>query len=179
MGTRQRAGKALQQTYLLILILLTASWPLQALEKPVGNVLLVIDGNIQKSNTTENDLPTASFDLELLQSLDATTFTTGSTWTPDSEFTGVRLNTLLTAVGVDFNQVTIRASAANDYWYDLNKVDFDKYPVIVAYERDGEAMPLREMGPLWIVFPWDLHPELLNEKNKASSVWQLIKLTIK
>ncbi len=149
------------------------------LEKPTGKVLLVIDGNITQSNSTRNNNPVALFDMALLKSLGSTTFKTSSPWTPLSEFTGVRLNTLLASVGVNFEDVTIRASAANDYWFDLSEIDFDKYPIMVAYEKNGKTLSVRELGPLWIVFPWDANPELLTEKNKASSVWQLLSLTIK
>jgi len=161
------------------LVVLLASPPGYALEPPKGKVLLTIDGNITVSNATVNDQPVAQFDLELLKSLGETTYTTSSPWTVESQFTGVRLNTLLDAVGVNHNASIIRATALNDYRFDLEGLPLDRYPIMVAYEKNDKLLTLRELGPLWIVFPWDLHPELLkSEKNKASSVWQLLSLTV-
>lgn len=151
----------------------------QALDEPEGDVLLTIDGNITLSNAVVSEKPVAQFDLDLLKSLGVTSFATKSFWTEESHtYSGVRLNTLLKAVGVDHKNTTIRATAANGYWYDLQDLELDEYPIIVAYERDSKLLTLRERGPLWIFFPWDLYPELESEKNKASSVWQLITLTV-
>jgi len=150
----------------------------EALGMPQGDVLLVIDGDINMSNATRNGTPVAEFDLSMLQRLGKTSFTTNTPWTDKTEFTGVRLNTLLSSVGASLNSSVVRAFAMNDYWFDLRSVDADTYPVIIAYERNGDPMSLRELGPLWLIFPFDDYPELLTEKNKASSVWQLIGLTV-
>jgi len=166
---------------LCLAILFThALFPAHALEPPTGAVLLTIDGKITISNATENDQPVAKFDLNLLKSLGEISYETSSPWTVKSQFTGVRLNHLLKAVGVDHTNSTIRAAAVNDYWFDLEGLDLDQYPIMVAYKKNNKLMTLRELGPLWIVFPWDLYPSLLeSEKNKASSVWQLLSLTVK
>lgn len=162
-----------------LFVLTLLSLPAHALDEPKGEVLLTIDGDITVSNATVNKKPVAQFDLEQLKSLGVTTFATDSTWTTQShKYTGVRLNTLLESVGVDHKNTTIRASAANGYWYDLENLELDKYPIIVAYEKDSKLLSVRERGPLWIFFPWDLYPDLETEKNKASSVWQLITLTV-
>ena len=163
-------------TVLAILCLNTA----YALEPVSGNVLLVIDGNIDKSNASRNNVPIAEFDRELLESMDSTTISTSTPWTGDdiAEFTGVRISTLPNKLGVSANDAVLRATGADDYWFELSDMDFDKYPIIVAFAKNGERMSVRELGPLWIIFPWDDFPELLTEKSKASSVWQLIELTV-
>lgn len=152
-----------------------------ALEPATGEVLLVINGNIEKSNATRNNEPVAEFDREMLESYGLTTLTTSTPWTGEAinEFGGIRMNTLLETLGVDSNFTSLRATAADDYWFELTEIDYEKYPIIVAFSKNGEAMSVRELGPLWIMFPWDEYPELMNEKSKASSVWQLIELTVK
>lgn len=38
--------------------------------------------------------------------------------------------------------------------------DFEKLNVILAYRRDGKAMPVRDKGPLWIMYPFDDNPAI-------------------
>jgi len=164
---------------LLIACCISLSPPSLALEAPKGDIVLVIDGNIKLGNTARNGKPVAEFDLNMLKALGSTSITTSTPWTDISDYTGVRLDTLLASVGANPKTSVIRATAVNDYWFDLQQLKMDSYPIIVAYERNGQPMSLRELGPLWVMFPWDQYPELLTAKNKASSVWQLIGLTVK
>ena len=144
------------------------------LDPPTGEVLLTISGNIRYTNS-ENG---AEFDLAMLEALGATAITTETPWTDQAtSFTGVRLNILLKAVGA--RSMMFRAQAFDNYWYDVTDVDYEKYPVVVAYKRDGEFMSARNLGPLWLMFPFDDYPELLTETNKASCVWQLNSLVVK
>lgn len=159
---------------LLILLLLAGSALADELSIPKGEILLTISGNIAFTNS-ENG---AEFDREMLEQLGTTTITTDSPWTDAAtKFTGVNINVLLKAVGAQSS--AIRAIAADDYWYDIEEIDFEKYPVVLAYKRDDQYMSARNLGPLWIMFPFDDFPELLTEVNKASCVWQLTELVVK
>jgi len=158
---------------ILILLSLTGSSIANELGTPKGEILLTISGNIEFTNS-ENG---AEFDIEMLEQLGATTITTDSPWTDAATaFTGVEIGVLLKAVGAQSS--AFRAIAADNYWYDVNEVDFDKYPVVLAYKRDDKYMSARNLGPLWIMYPFDDFPELLTEVNKASSVWQLNSLVV-
>jgi hypothetical protein len=57
--------------------------------------------------------------------------------------------------------------------------DVRKYNVILALKRDGEYMPVRDKGPLFIVYPFDSDPELKNRVYYGRSVWQVARLEIK
>ncbi|MFK7857346.1 MAG: hypothetical protein AB8B64_00910 [Granulosicoccus sp.] len=158
---------------LLILMLLTGSAIADDIGTPSGEVLLTISGNITITNS-ENG---AEFDLDMLEKLGAFTITTDTPWTDSgTEFSGVRLDILLKAVGAQSS--AIRAMAMNSYWYDIDKLDFEKYPVVLAYLLDGEYMNARTLGPLWIMFPFSDFPELLTEQNKAACVWQVNSLIV-
>lgn len=145
---------------------------------PVSNViadnptLLTIHGNIGSASNEP-----VTIDLKTLSSLQSTTIVTDAPWTDGpTQYTGVRINILLDSIGAKSNQ--FEASAANDYMFKLSEIDFEKYPVIIAYKKEGELLNIRTLGPLMIVFPFDDFPELLTERNKAGSVWQLIEIKI-
>ncbi len=118
-----------------------------------------------------------TLDMDFIRSMEQTSFKTKTPWTEGQRmFTGVRISTLLESVGAESSN--FEAIAINDYRFTLKDLDFDKYPVIIAYEIDGEPLTIKTLGPLWIIFPFDDYPELLTQSNKAASVWQLIELNV-
>lgn len=134
--------------------------------------ILSITGNLEESADGKIQLY-----LDDLTALESTTIETDAPWTEGAqEYTGVRISTLLKSIGARSNQ--FEAIASNDYSFTLKNIDFDEYPIIIAYLKNGEKLDLRNLGPLLIMFPFDDYPELLTEQNKAASVWQLIKLNI-
>lgn len=158
---------------LLMLSLLAGSATADDLVSPKGDVLLTISGKITRSNSERG----AEFDMQMLEQLGTTTFATNTPWTDAvTLFSGVRLSALLKAVGAQSS--AIRALALDNYWYDIKDIDWEEYPVIVAYKRDEKYMSARNLGPLWIMFPFDEFPELLTEAFKASSVWHLDSLVV-
>ncbi|MEM7257001.1 MAG: oxidoreductase [Pseudomonadota bacterium] len=143
------------------------------LPAPTGRVLLTISGNIEHTN----DGDTIKMDLAMLESLEATSITTDSPWTDEpTKFTGVRISHLLEYIGANSNE--FRASAIDKYWNDLLDMDFESVPAIIAYKKNDKYMRIRDLGPLWIMFPFDQFPELLTEKYKTASVWQLIGIEV-
>lgn len=135
-------------------------------------VLLTIEGDIdgQKNNIVE-------LDLEALLMLEATTFISEAPWTTEpTEYTGVRISTLLNYIGAESTQ--FEAVASNDYKYTLSDIDFETYPIVIAYKINGEFPDARQLGPLLIMFPFDDYPELRTEKNEAAAVWQLTDLRL-
>ena len=158
---------------LLVFIVLLGSVSAQELDVPSGEILLKISGKITNTNSDTG----AEFDLDMLERLGVTSITTNTPWTDHpTVFEGVRLDVLLNYVGAESN--SFRATAFDNYWFDVADIDFANYPIIVAYKRDGKYMTARNLGPLWIMFPFDDHPELLTEANKAACVWQLNALIV-
>ncbi len=71
------------------------------------------------------------------------------------------------------------AYALNDYSTEIPMEDFTRYPVMLALKRNGEYMPVRDKGPLFIVYPYDSSPELKHQKYYSRSAWQVAKMVVK
>ncbi len=112
-----------------------------------------------------------------LQSQPQTTFETSTIWTTGvAEFTGVSLAQLLGSIGID--RGVIRARAANDYAVDIPVTSLTQAAPIVAYRMDGDLIPRRGKGPLWIVFPYDMDAAFRTETVYSQSIWQLKSLDV-
>ena len=57
--------------------------------------------------------------------------------------------------------------------------DISKYHTIFALKRDGEYMPVRDKGPLFVVYPYDSNPDLKSQTYYSRSAWQVAKLEVK
>jgi hypothetical protein len=73
----------------------------------------------------------------------------------------------------------LRAIALNDYKIEIPAGDADKFDMIVARLLDGQPMPVREKGPLFIVYPFDSSADLRSERYYSRSAWQLRTLEVK
>ena len=116
-------------------------------------------------------------DAEGLRSLPATTFTTTTIWTEGEQtFTGVRMTELLARLGVDQGDMAL--TAANDYQITVPVTEFTGDGALLAYDRNGAAMTLRDKGPLWVVYPYDSDPKFRSEIVYSNSIWQLDRISI-
>ena len=68
--------------------------------------------------------------------------------------------------------------ALNDYASSIPISDFAAHGVILALKRDGQYMPVRDKGPLFIIYPYDSSPELKSQMYYARSVWQVKRLEV-
>ncbi len=120
---------------------------------------------------------TVDLDLATLEQMPHHTIATSTPWTEGmSSYEGVLLRDLLHRLGV--SGTAIKLTALNDYAITIPAVDFEKYDVVLAYARDGQAMPVRDKGPLWVVYPLDDHPELKNEDTHSKMIWQVRRLEV-
>ena len=146
----------------------------EELATPTGDVILTVSGPLETTNVDG----TAQFDLEMLEALDATTFETTTIWTEgEHSFTGVSLDLLVDRLGLEGE--TLRATAINDYAIDIPLSDAVEGGPIVAYRMDGDTMSVRDKGPLWVVYPYDIKPdEYQNDVIYSRSIWQLDRMTV-
>ncbi|MDY0871483.1 molybdopterin-dependent oxidoreductase [Dongia rigui] len=145
-----------------------------AIDPPQGPVLLLVTGAISEKNT-ESGL---AFDQVMLDRLPHRVVRTGTPWTPGpADFSGVSLKAVLDLAGA--KGTTISAIALNDYAVDIPMADAANDNVIIADRKNGSLMPIRDKGPLWIIYPISNQPELDGEATYSKMIWQLRQLTIK
>jgi hypothetical protein len=148
---------------------LAASTPaVLALEKPRGAVVLTVSGRVARPN----DGPHAVFDMAMLEQMPQVSFTTMTPWyAQPRKFTGPLLRDVLAAAGAQ--GTTVRALALNDYRVDIPFADTQLHDVLLARLLDDKPMPVRDKGPLFIIYPFDSKPELRNAVYYSRSAWQL------
>jgi hypothetical protein len=146
----------------------------QQLATPVGPPILTISGKISRTS----DGKAAAFDLAGLEAVGRTTLATSTKWTEGVvPFEGVPMATLLDAVGASGTEIV--AIALNDYQVTIPIDDFRKYGVILAYRRNGSPMPVRDRGPLWIIYPFDQVPALKADIYYSRCAWQLKSIEVR
>ena len=140
---------------------------------PTGSTLLTITGAISQFNS-KNEL---LLDRNALLQLPQVTVSTTTLWTDGtSQFTGPLVRDILSAAGNSAKQIS--AIAANEYAVEIPVGDVQKYQIILALEKDGKILSIREKGPLWVIYPWSDHQELRQDKFYSRSIWQLKRINL-
>jgi hypothetical protein len=158
---------------LAVSLALFSALPALALPPAAGKVILTISGKVANKNTPD----AAQFDLAMLEKLPQQSFTTMTPWSKEPiKFTGPLLRDVLAAAKA--NGTTIKAMALNDYKTAIPVDDAQRYDVVLAHRMNGEPIPVRTKGPLFIVYPFDSKAELQASKFYGRSAWQLKSMDI-
>ncbi|MEI2385240.1 molybdopterin-dependent oxidoreductase [Breoghania sp. JC706] len=168
------------KTLLATLLALIAIAPLAVadvragpLPEPTGKTLLVVRGNIERTNRGD----AAHFDLAMLEALPGRTARVETPWTNGTvAFEGPLLRAVLDHVGAQGEKLVIRA--LNDYSAEVPLSDARDFDTILALKKDGKHMSVREKGPIFLIYPFDKNPELYNEKYFVRSVWQIKEIEV-
>lgn len=152
--------------------LAVGSWALSgmalALEAPKGPVVLQLSGLIDEYNQGK----VAALDMVTLKALPQKSFTTQTPWEKNPvSFSGPLLRDVLQLVKARGQH--IRAVALNDYRVKLPVADALAHDVIVALQMNGQPIPVRTKGPLFVVYPFDASKELQHKTYYERSIWQL------
>ena len=132
-----------------------------------GDVLLTLTGHGEPRE----------YDRAALVAMDATSFTTTTIWTEgEQQFIGVSLKAFVDEAGI--TEGTLQARAINDYAVEIPVSDAVEGGPIIAYSLNGAAMSVRDKGPLWVVYPYDLNPDYQSEVTYSRSVWQLDRIEL-
>jgi hypothetical protein len=68
---------------------------------------------------------------------------------------------------------TLKVVALNDYSASIPFADAADLDTILATRANGKLLSVREKGPLFLIYPFDLDKRLFNEKDFSRSVWQI------
>ena len=139
-----------------------------ALDAPKGPVVLQVSGLIGAHNQGK----VAVLDMKALQDFPQKSFTTQTPWDQKPvTFSGALLRDVLQLVKAKGQH--IRAVALNDYRVKLPAADAREHDVVVAVQMNGQAIPVRTKGPLFIVYPFDAKKDLQHKTYYERSIWQL------
>ena len=148
--------------------------PAWALEPPTDKVVLSISGKIAQPNRDGRAL----FDMPMLAALPQHSITQKTPWYPGPrKFTGPLLREVLAAAGA--RGQSIEAIAINDYRVTIPLEDCLQHAVLLARLIDDQPMPLRDKGPLFIIFPFDDDARLRSSIYYSRSAWQLKALEVR
>jgi len=140
---------------------------------PNGEVILTVSGAI---GTTNGD-GVLTLDSDLFATLPQHSFTTGTIWTDGTAtYTGVLLRDVLAAAGA--TGATVRLTALNDYQIEMPASGALGDGPLLANLSDGQPMPLRDKGPIWLIYPYDTVPGYRTEQTYARSIWQLNRIEV-
>ena len=156
------------------LALLSITTALSApLDRPSGETILTITGDI--ANTNGDGV--AEFDFAMLDALEGRAAEMDTPWTEGkTAFDGPLFKAVLDAAGA--RGKTLIVKALNDYSAEVPMEDARNYPTILAIRMNGAEMSVRDKGPLFMIYPFDKHPELYNEKYFSRSVWQIKEIEV-
>ena len=139
-----------------------------------GPVLLTVTGAIEPGNAGAS----AVFDRAMLDALPGRAAKVETPWTDGTvTFEGPLGSALLDAVGA--HGTVMHITALDDYAVDVPIEDFRKYPVILATRKNGAPMPVRDKGPIFVIYPFDQDKSLINEVYFNRSVWQVKAIDIR
>lgn len=153
--------------------LISLSISAAALPPATGKVILTVSGKVGDKNAGAN----AEFDLAMLEKLPQHTYTTQTPWDKQPiKFTGPLLRDVLAAAKA--TGTTLKAAALNDFKTEIPVQDATKYDMLLAHKMNGESIPVRTKGPLFIVYPYDTKPELQSNTYYERSAWQLKSIDV-
>lgn len=150
--------------------LLALAGPMRAgtIPAPTGEVILSITGV---------EAEPVQFDRESLSSLGLETVKTSTIWTEGTQtFEGVSLKAITDALGIEDGMLF--ATAINDYTVEIPVSDAVGNGPIIALALNGEAMSIRDKGPLWVIYPYDSSAAYRTEVVYSRSIWQLDRIEV-
>lgn len=133
--------------------------------------VLSIDGQVRPSGADR----AVHFTIQALEQLPQRRVKTTTPWhTGEPDFAGALLRDVLAAAGAQ--GTTLRMRALNDYHVDVPFEDTRLYDVVLAHRIDGQVIGVRDKGPLFVMYPFDRHPELRNSVYFSRCIWQLRRI---
>jgi hypothetical protein len=152
------------------LAVLTCLSPVAAFSQTAGEPKLTI---VDPSRTA-GEIVLSIADIE---KLGTTVVKTSTPWHNGVQtFEGVSLEKLASSMGM--KGTTLVVKALNNYMTEIPFTDLAKFPVILAYKRNGELMPINDKGPFFVIYSYDANPALKSEVYYSRSAWQVKSIAV-
>lgn len=129
--------------------------------------------------TVESASGLRTLGLAQLDALPQRTIRTSTPWTEGTiAFGGPPLRAVLRRAGIG-DDARFGAYALNNYSVEFRPGDVeDDYPIL-ATRMDGRLFGRRELGPLWVLYPYDLDSRYRTEPVYSRSIWQLVRIVVR
>src|SRR5262249_54069061 len=113
--------------------------------------------------------------IDELRALGHSKLTTTTPWTKGKQefegVTGAAFVAALAAKGIKLDAKSVIAVANNDYNIVIPVDVFNQPTTLIAFAQNGAAMPVRDKGPFWIVFPYDSDAKYTSSSYQTYSIW--------
>ena len=114
--------------------------------------------------------------LQQLEALGVQRVSTHTFWPDDDgSYEGVLLADVLRAAGLE-HAPFVRVAALDGFSQKIPRVDWEKWPVLLATRKAGAAISTRNKGPLRIIYPRDMSDELSNGIYRLRWVWLVTRI---
>lgn len=120
-------------------------------------------------------------DMDALLALPQASFRTTTVWTEgENLYSGVMLADLLGHLGVDLPRFdgAIAVAAIDGYVARVPAALVTPDGPLLAIRRNNAPMPVRQQGPIWLLFPFDADARLRIESVLALAVWQVREIRV-
>ncbi len=142
-----------------------------ALPVAIDEIVLVVSGQIGQPNLGNE----VHADVAGIESLGIVTATVYEPFvSAEVEFTGVPLDTVLAAIGVE-DDAPLTWTALDEYQVNFSRGDVAGEAPILATRQNGQPIPVEDGGPIRIVFPDDSGP-IGRDTNQW--IWSLTRLEV-
>lgn len=119
-----------------------------------------------------------SFTLHQLQRFPQSTIRLRDASGKEQLWMGVSLPWLLQSMDEETHDRPVYTRSLNHYSVVIPAADIQRYQPLIAYQRDGQFLSIRDLGPLYLIYPLDDYPELHQQVFYNRSVWQLSEIHV-
>lgn len=160
--------------WLLMLTVAAAGTMGKEVPVPTGNVVLRITGTIALTNNEK----AFEFDLDMIKALPYVAYKVTDPWLGEQLYGGVELRSLLEYVGIPKYATRVVVIAKDKKEFPISVRDAMYYPIIIAYVANDQPIKASLGGPLKLVFPYSLYPEIQELYPSEQWAWWVVEIRV-
>ena len=141
---------------------------------PEGEVVLTVAGTIALTNQDGAFV----LDMDMVKALPKTAYLVEDPWLGEQVYAGVTLATLLEYVGAPLGAEKVVLVASDDKEFEVALADALVYPILLAYESDGDEIIEGMGGPIKIAYPYNAYPEVEELYPPENWTWWVVTVRV-